>query len=119
MSTQNTDRNNNALVVPVRNPKVRGKGNIVLEAGRFINLRSPGKEMTVSEPTECICNRKIMGILCRSCGNVFRGRVRQICSYHPNSRYLMDYEVCPVCKATQFCEFKEITDMDCEKERNT
>ena len=60
-----------------------------------------------------------MGILCRSCGNVFRGRVRQICRYHPNSRYLMDYEVCPVCKATQFREFEEISDMDCEKERNT
>jgi hypothetical protein len=74
---------------------------------------------TVSVPTECICNRKIMGILCRSCGNVFRGRVRQICRCHPNSRYLMDYEVCPVCKATQFREFEEISDMECEKERNT
>jgi len=74
---------------------------------------------TASVPTKCICNRKIMGILCRSCGNVFRGRVRQICTYHPNSRYLMDYEVCPVCKATQFREFEEISDMDCEKERNT
>ena len=62
-----------------------------------------------------------MGILCRSCGGVFRGRVRQICVYHPTSRYLMDYEVCPSCKATQLTEFEETipsSDMECEKERN-
>jgi hypothetical protein len=45
MSAQYTDRNNNALVVPVRNPKLKGRGNIVLEARRFISLRTPGKEM--------------------------------------------------------------------------
>ncbi|KAL3879265.1 hypothetical protein ACJMK2_031567 [Sinanodonta woodiana] len=56
-------------------------------------------------PSECICNRKLQNILCRSCGNVFSGRVRKLCLNHPNEIHLMDFFCCPVCKTESLQEF--------------
>ncbi|VDI74118.1 Hypothetical predicted protein [Mytilus galloprovincialis] len=69
-----TDNNNNLQSFKL---EAKGRGSILQEARRFISMRSPEKEMKIQAANECICKRKLMGILCRSCGGVFRGRVRQ------------------------------------------
>ncbi|XP_069129326.1 uncharacterized protein [Argopecten irradians] len=56
---------------------------------------------------ECICNREMKTVLCRSCGMTFKGRVRRTCALHPNEIHLMDLECCPNCKATHMKEFTE------------
>ncbi|KAL5011530.1 hypothetical protein ScPMuIL_010081 [Solemya velum] len=63
-----------------------------------------------SESAECICDRTRQKILCRSCGQTFTGRVRRRCSSHPNEIHLMDFEMCPYCKApcTQLKEFGDL-----------
>ncbi|KAK3611088.1 hypothetical protein CHS0354_000093 [Potamilus streckersoni] len=55
-------------------------------------------------PLECICNRRIQNILCRSCGSVFSGRVRKMCPIHPNEIHLMDFVCCPNCKVESLQE---------------
>lgn len=55
----------------------------------------------------CICNRSVKTVLCRSCGQMFGGRVRRICLFHPNSIHLMDMVCCPNCKASQIKEFAD------------
>ncbi|XP_033744031.1 uncharacterized protein LOC117329911 [Pecten maximus] len=69
---------------------------------------SPARPMMM-EPckVECICNREMKTVLCRSCGMTFKGRVRRICLIHPNNIHLMDLECCPNCKASHIKEFTE------------
>uniref|UniRef100_A0A8W8KPX4 Uncharacterized protein n=1 Tax=Magallana gigas TaxID=29159 RepID=A0A8W8KPX4_MAGGI len=94
-----SDFNNNSLSA--------GRGKALINAITFIKTierSSPAKE---TAPLTCICDRKVMTVLCRSCGMTFQGRVRQRCLFHPNSIHLMDLECCPNCRATQIKEFTE------------
>ena len=43
-------------------------------------------------------------MLCKDCGNIFRGRVRWLCKIHPNSIYLLDMDTCKDCKQGQLQE---------------
>ncbi|KAK6173892.1 hypothetical protein SNE40_017268 [Patella caerulea] len=55
--------------------------------------------------TECMCERHMRNILCRACGFVFYGRIRQACPLHPNVIHLMDCQCCPKCRAGLLQEF--------------
>ena len=52
----------------------------------------------------CVCLRKLKLVLCKDCGNTFRGRVRRLCKIHPNSIYLLDMDTCKDCKQGQLHE---------------
>ena len=52
----------------------------------------------------CVCLRKLKLVLCKDCGNTFRGRVRRLCKIHPNSIYLLDMEICKDCNQGQLQE---------------
>ncbi|OWF54328.1 uncharacterized protein CG13380-like [Mizuhopecten yessoensis] len=67
---------------------------------------SPAMKMETFK-VECICNREMKTVLCRSCGMTFKGRVRRTCLLHPNNIHLMDLDCCPNCKASHIKEFAE------------
>ncbi|XP_060062611.1 uncharacterized protein LOC132543158 [Ylistrum balloti] len=97
-------------VVPTSSAIARGKA--LKNAMSFVrsppSKPGPGSPMEVGEyKVECICNRDIKTILCRSCGMTFKGRVRRTCLMHPNNIHLMDLECCPNCKASHIKEFAE------------
>ena len=52
----------------------------------------PRREAGVSTPRglACVCNRSSQQILCKVCGETFRGRVRLVCPRHPRCLYVMD-----------------------------
>ena len=59
----------------------------------------------------CVCLRKLKLVLCKDCGNTFRGRVRRLCKVHPSSIYLLDMETCKDCQRDQLQELDLPTEM--------
>ena len=56
------------------------------------------------ESTICNCNRAPKMILCKTCGEMCHGRIRQRCKAHPNQIFLMDIRCCPHCQSENLKE---------------
>lgn len=56
---------------------------------------------TPSRPSQlepgCVCFRRKKEVICRVCGEVWKGRVQRKCPLHANTRYLMDNYLCKHC----------------------
>ncbi|XP_041359241.1 uncharacterized protein LOC121375714 [Gigantopelta aegis] len=68
----------------------------------------PGYKPTAdqAESSDCVCERPVRTILCRSCGYIFPGRLRVCCPVHQTTIHLMDINCCPNCRAVHLKEFK-------------
>ncbi|RUS84036.1 hypothetical protein EGW08_008214 [Elysia chlorotica] len=52
----------------------------------------------------CSCDRSPKIILCKACGEMCQGRIRQKCKAHPNQIFLMDFTCCPYCQSENLKE---------------
>ena len=53
----------------------------------------------LNEARGCICNRPQQVVMCQKCGYCGEGRIRLPCPSHPSVTFLLDFAVCPNCKA--------------------
>lgn len=54
---------------------------------------------------DCVCYREKKQVICRMCGEAYRGRVRRKCPVHCNVKMLMDNDLCSKCGIPCLFEF--------------
>lgn len=54
---------------------------------------------------DCVCYREKKQVICRMCGEAYRGRVRRKCTVHCNVKMLMDNDLCAKCGIPCLFEF--------------
>merc|ERR1712059_110904 len=61
-------------------------------------VQEKAEEFNPTKSKSCICHRPLKLVMCRLCGETFRGRVRVTCPSHPSAIFLSDVTVCRSCK---------------------
>lgn len=63
---------------------------------------SMDSKLRVEFHPDCICFRDLKRVLCKICGKMLVGRIRQLCSVHPRDVYLLDINECPSCELPNY-----------------
>jgi len=66
------------------------------------NYDSMDSKLRVEFHPDCICFRDLKRVLCKICGKMLVGRIRQLCSVHPRDVYLLDINECPSCELPNY-----------------
>jgi len=56
---------------------------------------------------DCVCDRPLKLVMCRLCGETFRGRLRLVCPRHPGQIFLQDVTACRGCSQADTQQMQE------------